>query len=118
MSGYPTDRTGHGRWCTITSPAAGVLWESDAGSVGFQAVPLPEVDGTTVTDLLDTYAEAGRTSTEAFDHIARIAGAQGVKTGDLTHWTPDSQRASRLRSTAPSAEVVAALAAMGGGGHA
>lgn len=83
---YSTERAGHGRWCVIQKPAAGVLWTDDHDAVGFE--PTPNVDPTPVQTVLDTASDAGRTASEAFEQLATLVGARLV-TGDLGHWTPD-----------------------------
>lgn len=91
---YPTERTGPGRWCTVITPAAGVLWTDDTDATGFQ--PAPSTDPQPVTDMLATAYAAGRSATEAFDQLAALIG-QRIVTGNLDTWRPDRNRPTRFR---------------------
>lgn len=91
MATYPDEREGPGRWVPIKSPAAGVLWVSDAGSIGFQPTPIPGIDPTPVLEALQTAFDAGRTADEAFTMLTGLVGTV-VTTGNLDNWTPDRRR--------------------------
>lgn len=93
MAAYPSERIGQGRWSTIIRPAPGILWTDDIANAGFQ--PAPNIDPAPVLNLLETYCDASRPVTTAFDELHAAFGTI-ITAGELSTWRP--LRQARRRS--------------------
>lgn len=113
MSTDPALRAGHGRWSPIQKPAAGVLWVTDGGVVGFD--PMPDVDAAPVEAVLAAAADAGRDGGEAFDMLTALVGTT-VSVGDVGHWRPDSGRTPRAPEVEAGVAPAVIQAVIAGGG--
>lgn len=80
---FGRSKVGNGRWVTV---ALGVLWTDNADSL--QCDYRPDVDSYEMADfqnLLNAYATAELTATEAFDVVVADEGNPPVTSGDLSY---------------------------------
>lgn len=89
MSTAREHRTGHGSWCTILTPCAGILW-TNGDTVGFEPV-LGDVDPEPINQQIQANTDAGLPPPESFALLASLIG-RNLTTGQLDTWTPDRQR--------------------------